>query len=686
MAREKSGSKTGVRRRRPTPAPPRSRRKSKRSAVDDSAARFRALTEHAFEAVALWDADGTVLDANPNSRQLLGYDPKAMVGQKGSEYWHPDDVPRFRGLLADLLRHPGQPATAEIRVRHADGSWRWVEGTASNLLDDPSVQAIVVNFRDVTERKRAESRLTVQYNVTAVLAASASLAEASPKLLQAICEGLEWDLAELWRADAGAGVLRLDGAWHVPSLDAAQVAVFSCPSTVLPGGGVPGRVWQTGEACWIPDLVADHMVRTSAAKQLGLHSGFAMPIRAGDQVTGVLLVVSRDIRASDDHVLHLLEALGRQISVFIERKRSEAQMFQLAAIVESSDDAILGVTLDGIITSWNAGAARMYGYAAAEMVDQPAARLLPPERADELANIFTRIRRGERIDHFETIRVRKDGTRMAVSLSISPIKDMAGQIIGASSIGRDITERERAAAQLREAQRLAQHRDRLADIGAITAEIVHELGNPLAGISAQAQLILRRANRASPALVETPLQPAQRILAEVDRLQFLIREFRDFARGQHLQLKAVELPRFLQAVVDLWQPVAASRGIVLTLEHPADVPPLTADEDKLRRALDNLVKNAIEAIDDRPGRVGIHVTLPEPDAVHISVIDTGPGVADSVRGFRLFETTKPYGTGLGLAIAQQIVRAHQGRIEFARLTPGGTVFRIELPRGGPLSA
>jgi len=536
-----------------------------------------------------------------------------------------------------------------------------------------------------TRVKGVESRLAVYHAVTGVLATSPSLADAGPKLLQAICEEFGWDIAELWHVDAASNVMRLNGAWHAPALDTTQFAALSLATTFAPGSGIPGRVWQSGEAMWVADFAAECRDRASAADELGLHSGFAMPIRGGDHVAGVMMFVGRDIRQPDDEVLHLLEALGNQVGAFFERKRIEAELFPLAAIVASSDDAILGVTLDGIVMSWNAGAERMYGYAAAEVVGRPVAVVLPAERADELDNIFARIRNGERIDHFETVRVRKDGTRINISLSVSPIKDMAGRIIGASSIARDITERAQAAAQMRELEKLAHQRDRLADIGAIAAEIVHELGNPLAAISAQAQLVLRRANRVTHPLVSTLVQPAERILAEMTRLESLIREFRDFARVQQLELKAVDVPRFVRQIADLWQPVAAAQEITFAYECAADVPSITADEDKLRRALDNLVKNAIEAIQERPGRVGIHVTVPEPNAVHISVVDTGPGIADTVRGFRLFETTKPHGTGLGLAIAQQIVRAHRGRIEFSRLTQGGTVFRVELPRTGPLS-
>jgi two-component system sensor histidine kinase PilS (NtrC family) len=241
----------------------------------------------------------------------------------------------------------------------------------------------------------------------------------------------------------------------------------------------------------------------------------------------------------------------------------------------------------------------------------------------------------------------------------------------------------RAEAQLRDLERRSQQRERLADIGAITAQIVHDLGNPLAGLSMQAQLVLHRARRDERQPVGVVIQPIERILAEVGRLDSLIKEFMDFSREQRLHLTAIDLPSFLKEVVEIWRPVAAERGIALSVQAPRGALSLTADDEKLRRVLDNLVKNAIEAIEHGPGHVGIQVTVPASDAVCISVIDTGPGIPDTVEAFRLFETTKTNGSGIGLAVAKQIVLAHRGTIEFSRCSPHGTVFRIQLPRGGP---
>jgi PAS domain S-box-containing protein len=267
-----------------------------------------------------------------------------------------------------------------------------------------------------------------------------------------------------------------------------------------------------------------------------------------------------------------------------------------------------------------------------------------------------------------------------------PILNGDGTVRLVGGVAIDITERRRAETELRELQERAQQRERLADIGAITAQVAHDLGNPLAGLSMQAQLLLQRIKRDGTLPVSTIVQLVERIITEVRHLDALIREFMDFSREQRLDLKCINLSGFLQQVVEVWQPVATARDIALTVDQLPNGLSLTADDEKLRRVLDNLVKNAIEAIDRGPGQVSIHVTVPGPEAVCISVADTGPGIPETLQAFRLFETTKPQGTGLGLAVVKQIVLAHHGKVRFDRLSPHGTAFHVELPCRGPLPA
>ena len=173
---------------------------------------------------------------------------------------------------------------------------------------------------------------------------------------------------------------------------------------------------------------------------------------------------------------------GQQVTE-VNNETEEVTRAYLASIVESSDDAIVGKTLDGIITSWNKAAERMFGYEAAEICGKAVTLLIPPDRVLEEEEILGRLRRGERIDHFETERVRKDGRTIAVSLTVSPIRDRAGCIVGASKIARDITEQRAAQKQLLELQSELLHAARLGTMGQMAAAITHELSQPLSAIN-----------------------------------------------------------------------------------------------------------------------------------------------------------------------------------------------------------
>jgi len=325
---------------------------------------------------------------------------------------------------------------------------------------------------------------------------------------------------------------------------------------------------------------------------------------------------------------------------------------------------------------------KVFGRPCGEFVGKTDAEIWTPEVAAPLREHDQAIERsGTALQTTEVI-PHDDGVHHWL-VSKFPIFGDDGMPTLIAGVGIDITERMRAETQLRGLERLTVQRERLADIGAITAQIVHDLGNPLAGLSMQAQLILHRAKRDEYQPVSVVIPAIERILAEVHRLDSLIKEFMDFSRDQRLDLTTIDLPRFLRDVGEFWRPVAMARGILLNLELPTEGLSLTADAEKIRRVLDNLVKNAVEAIDNGPGQVTIRVSLPAPDTVCLAVSDTGPGIADSVAAFRLFETTKVNGSGLGLPVVKQIVMAHRGTIGFARVEPHGTIFRIELPRGGP---
>jgi PAS domain S-box-containing protein len=643
------------------------------------------LLEAAQAIVLVLDRQGRIVRFNQYTEELTGYRLADVRGQDWFSIFLPErQRERVRALFGSASA--GTHVDGNVNaVRTADGSEREIEWQGRPLRDaQGEVVGVLSIGLDVTERRRRERHTVAQLGVTRALADSTSLQEATPRVLRAICKGFDWDLGELWHVDTNLGGLRLDGMWHVAELDAAEFEALTRDMVVAAPDDLPGRVWAGSETIWVSDLDArSRSGRRPAAARLGLRSAVAFPCRRGGTVTGVMAFFSRAVRESDAEVMSMLDSLGRQIGDFIGRKRIEERLLQLAAVVEASNDAIVGVTMDGNIMGWNRGAEKVYGYSAAEVLGCALSVLIPEERREEWPAVLRRVARGDVVDHYETQSVRKDGMRVDVSLTVSPIRDVAGTIVGVSSIARDITERRRAEAELQDLQKLAQQRQRLADIGAITAKLAHDLGNPLAAVSMQAQLILRRARRAKEQPVGTVLGPAEQIVHEVGRLDALIRDVMTFSREQRLELKTVAVTSFLQEVVSLWRPVAAQRRIRLKVDIPDDAGTLRADEEKLHRVFDNLLKNAVEAIDTAPGEVRVSVDLPSREKIRISVEDTGSGIPETLEVFRLFETTKTEGTGLGLAIAKQIIVAHGGEIEFARLDSHGTVFHVELPRDGP---
>src|SRR6516164_2800519 len=185
-------------------------------------------------------------------------------------------------------------------------------------------------------------------------------------------------------------------------------------------------------------------------------------------------------------------------------RESEERLRWLASIVESCDDAIISKTLDAIITSWNKGAVRMFGYTAEEAVGKPVTILIPPDRQHEERTILERIGRGERIEHYETIRRRKDGSLIAVSLTVSPIKDVEGRIIGASKIARDLTERKDAEARENTLMAELTHINRVATAGVLSASIAHEVNQPLLSIAVNAETVRLLLASEKPDIDEAP--------------------------------------------------------------------------------------------------------------------------------------------------------------------------------------
>lgn len=370
---------------------------------------------------------------------------------------------------------------------------------------------------------------------------------------------------------------------------------------------------------------------------------------------------------------------------------------RLAAIVESSVDAILGKTLDGVITDWNAGAEHMYGYTREEIIGHSVSEIIPPDRADELAVIMSRLRNGERVGHFETRRRRKDGTVIDVSVSISPIRDGTGQIVGAATVARDISERKRAEAERRTLQARLRRAERMEIAGQLAAGIAHNFRNLIGVISGYAVLLEDEAggNQQIQAIVSD-------IQSAADKAGRLASDLAGVGGPGRPQAQDIDLGAFLPGISSLLQAGLGGR-IRLRLQIADALPAVPASQGQLEQVLLNLAVNARDAMPeggtltiaadvDQPAGPSARRPPGTPSARHVqlTVTDTGTGMSPQVtdRIFDPFYTTKPEdtGTGLGLFTVHQIITQLGGDIDVRSREQAGTTFIIRLPATGNRAA
>ena len=404
----------------------------------------------------------------------------------------------------------------------------------------------------------------------------------------------------------------------------------------------------------------------------------------------------------------LTHAFNRMLAQIHEQDRMRSQF---VAIVESSDDAIISKSFDGTITSWNPGAEKIFGYSAAEVIGKPMLMLIPQDRANEEAEILARIRRGESIEQFETIRVRKNGTPVDIAATISPIREGTGGVTGASIIAREITELKRAEAEIQELnqeleQRVARRTAQLEGAnnelriakeaaeaatlakGRFLATMSHEIRTPINGVIGMTGLLL-----------QTELSPEQRDYAETigmsgESLLKVINDILDFSKVEagKVELESITF-RLRECIGGLLRPLgmrADQKHLELVADIPPDVPDhLIGDPMRLRQILNNFTDNAIKftAVGEVLVRVRAEPAAPGTVELHFSVKDSGIGIPAGKQQ-SIFEpfaqvdntTTRNYGgTGLGLAIAAQLIRQMNGRFSVESTIGEGSTFHFTIP-------
>ena len=425
---------------------------------------------------------------------------------------------------------------------------------------------------------------------------------------------------------------------------------------------------------WLERAHPEDITTANLAWRASLASGkpFAFELRLRDATDSHRWHLARALPLRDEH-----GAIVRWLGTFTDiddQKRAEEALVRLAAIVETSEDAIFSKDSDGYIRSWNRGAEKMYGYSAAEIVGRHVSVLSPPDRVHEIDAILSSLRRGQPIDHMETVRVRKDGKPVEVSLSISPIRNHAGAITGASTIARDITERNRASEALRKTEKLAA-------TGRLAGTIAHEINNPLDALTHLMYLLERH-----PSLDGQAREFARIATEEVNRIGRIAKQTLGFYREAVAPVN-VNIGELIESVVELYQSAAQNKNVRLVAESEtsATVPAFPGE---MRQVFSNLIVNAVDAV-PRAGTVKIRVKHGRDWktgalGIRVLVSDDGPGIPANLRSriFQPFFTTKgEKGTGVGLWVSEGILHKQGGSIRLKSSTGSdhGTTFAVFVP-------
>src|SRR3989449_1406121 len=286
--------------------------------------RYEIIEEAANDAIVTIDEQGKILSISRAAERIFGHRVPEMVGQPLDRI-----IPEYKQYVEQVRQKGKKTTVAEVTGLHKSGKHVQVELSLGEYnKNNRHIYTGII--RDIAPRKDTDRRLAAQFAVTRALAESSSLAEATPKLLQYVCEALDWELGELWYVNAESNTLHIEGSWHVPTCEVEEFEKAGRKTILFPGIDLVGRALSRGEAVWIDNVVDDsNFPRAPIAERVGLHGAFAFPIRVGENVNCVMAFYNREIVQPDDELLQMFDALGRQVGDFIKRTRAEEERDQL---------------------------------------------------------------------------------------------------------------------------------------------------------------------------------------------------------------------------------------------------------------------------------------------------------------------------------------------------------------------
>jgi len=655
---------------------------------------FRALIEQTQELVSVLDADGRYLYVSPSHRVVLGYEASSLLGQDAFALVHPDDRSDLLARFRHALAQPGRTESREYRHRHADGSWHVLTATGTNLIADPSVRGLVVSARDVTEYHRTAGMLAEHRRMLAERLAELDLLYQSAPVGLAL---IDCDLRYVRVNDTMAGINGCAPAAHVGRRvrevlpDIADFLEPVLREVIETGQPVAGRELRGGPPA-DPDSIRDwlvsyHRLSDAAGRALGVNA-VVLDITARKQVERERERARRDLEERvRERTLELENANAALRAEIAERQRVEESLRRSEArfryLVENVSEVIFVLDRAGCLTYVSPAVEALLGYRPAEIVGQPCLDLVEPEdRARILASFRLSL---DGIARPIEGRVRgKDGRVRWVRSHGGPLIE-EGQTVGVQGVAIDITQRRLDESERRRRQTELAHAQRLTTAGEMTAEIAHQMNQPLAAIANFASGLATRLDRVGGDAASLS-EVARRIAREALRAGEIIRQLRAFLRKGEGSLRRCDPNELVAQVFRLIEEDFRRAAIDVHLDLAPAVPALDLNPVLIEQVVLNLLRNALEAmVAAEPGAHHLDVaTRAAGGEVMVTVRDTGVGLPPGAEGrvFEAFLTTKPEGLGLGLSVSRSIIEASGGRLWVEPHAGRGTVAGFALPLRG----
>jgi len=621
-------------------------RVANRLLIEQSEQRLRLAQEAAEVGTWEWDPVENTRTLSPEMHRMYGTDASATeeeIYKTWSSRVYPADWPQMRYAMAECQR----TGTLELEYRYQHPEWglRYHHSKGRRMVGSSRFFGVV---GDITNRKRAEDALSRREEEFR------SMADAMPQLV--------------WIADPDGYVHWFNQRWYeYTGTTPDQNCGWGWRSVHDPQGLEQVLTkWNASLASGDPFEMVSRLKDKSGEYRPFLTR--AVPLR--DPVGAI----TRWFGTSTD--------ISGEFEIRREIQNSQAKLQEaldasqrLAAIVESSDDAIIGKNLNGIVTSWNPCAERMFGYTAEEMIGQSVRKIIPQDVFADEDRIMSAVARGERTEHFETVRKRKDGENIEVSLTLSPVCDEIGNIVGVASISRDVS-------QQKKVEKALHTTERLATVGRMAATIAHEINNPLEAVT---NLVYLAQSYMTDEAGKGFLQHAQQELARVALLTKQTLGFYRETKGA----RQLTLGELVTPLVSVFSARARNKQISIETQIKQD-PSIFGIAGEIRQLFANLLNNSIDAVPNK-GRIVIRIQQAQErggimrHGARLTVCDNGPGISTETRKklFEPFFTTKrEVGTGLGLWVSSNIVRKHEGTIKVRSSTEPGeswTVFSVFFP-------